>query len=163
MARINRSDQIQRAVNDLGISAASEKIPNETLDKVQLTYDLSQILPNKVATAASSVSSGSGTAFTASSTADTYITGIALSIVKDSTCDMATGVIAIRATIDGTLKNILSLALLTLTAQNQTAVMTFPNPLKVSRGGTVGYLAPTFTVGTASFSVNVNYFQTSSN
>lgn len=149
MARINRSDVIQKAVNDLAISTATEKVPNETLDKVQLTYDLNKNISNFIFSG-SSTSTGTLTVAlpSISPTADIYLTGVCFSIIKDATCDIADGSIVFTVVNDTSTSNLnlLRIANLTLTAQNETIHASFPFPIKVKNGSSVT-IPGTFTVG----------------
>jgi len=165
MARINRSDVIQKAVNDLSISQSGEKIPNETLDKVQLTYSLNKQFSSFVlSTGSTSTGSMSVTLPSVSAGADTYITGINYSYVKDATCDVATGTLVASVTPDASnvSTNIVRLSVLTTTAQQDNVALVFPYPLKVKNGTTIGG-SNTFSVGSLSRSITVTGFTTSSN
>lgn len=165
MARINRSDIIQKAVNDLGISQSGEKIPNETLDKVQLTYNLNRAFSNFV-TATSGTTTGTQTITlpTVSVGADTYITSICFTMIKDATCDVASGRLPININPDASnvASNILAVPCLTLTAQSETVMATFPYPIKVRNGSNITQAA-TFTAGAMARSIQVAGFTTSSN
>jgi hypothetical protein len=163
--RINRSDIIQKAVNDLASSASGEKIPNETLDKVQLTYGLNRQFSSFVSsTSITTTGTLSLTLPSVSAGAEIYITGITASFAKDATCDIATGRIAVSVTPDASnvSTNIFNFAVLTLTADAQTVVYTFPYPLKV-RAGATPQITGTFTVGALTRALSVVGFTTTSN
>jgi len=165
MARINRSDVIQKAVNDLAISVSDSIVPSETLDKVQCTYSLNKQFSSFVASS-SSTATGTLTIFTASTDlrTDTYLTNVQVSFAKDAICDVATGVLAINCTpFDiGITKAIGNIAVLTLTADAQTLNISLPYPLKIKPGTTVQF-SGSFTVGAMSKGGSVTYFQTTSN
>jgi hypothetical protein len=165
MAKINRSDVIQKAVNDLAISTSTDKIPNETLDKVQLTYDLN----NKFSQFVVGVTgNATGTLTTnlpnVSSSGETYITALQLSLIKDVVCDQAQGLISLSLTLDKTNLStiILSIPVLTLTAQSENVFLSLPYPIKVKNNSAIT-CAASFTAGLLTRNVRVMGFVTSSN
>lgn len=165
MARINRSDIIQKAVNDLGLSAADAKVPNETLDKVQLTYNLNRQFSTFIVASGSSSTGTFNTALpTVSTGSETYLTGVTLSFIKDSTCDIATG--AVQVSITPTDSNVASViinaAVLTLTAQDKDVFLALPYPFKVKNASNIS-VSGTFTVGAMRRNVSAFGFVTSSN
>jgi len=162
MARINRSDVIQKAVNDLAFSASGEKIPNETLDKVQLTYNLNRQFSTFIVSTSSSAT-GTTTLTLTGIPGDIYITSINLSLIKDATCDIATGKFQGTATTDlGVATALVGIAMLTLTAQSENIYVSFPYPIKLKSGTNMSF-AKTFTAGALSFGVSVTGFNVSSN
>lgn len=92
-------------------------------------------------------SASSNTAGTAASDKDTYITGCSLAIIKDATCDVADGVVAARITVEGVIKNVLTLPVLTLTAQATQLSIAFRYPIKVDRGSALQVVQGTYTAG----------------
>jgi hypothetical protein len=165
MARINRSDVIQKAVNDLAISTASEKVPNETLDKVQLTYDLNKNFSNFILTTTATTTGAISIVMpTVSAGGEIYITGIQASMIKDATCDQATGRLTIQITPDSTNVGgtIMAIPILTLTAQSESLVYSLPYPVKV-RPGSSATIIGTYTVGTMARSLSIVGYTTSSN
>jgi len=165
MARINRSDVIQKAVNDLGISTSGEKIPNETLDKVQCTFNLNRQFSNFVATN-NTTSSGTLTVTmpTIDARSEIYITNIIASFAKDASCDVATGRIGINVTPNeaGIAKEIVGFSTITLTADSQNISIPLPYPLKLKANTNVTF-GITFAAGLCSRFVSVVGFITSTN
>ena len=164
MARINRSDVIQKAVNDLGLSG-NDKIPTEILDKVQLTYDLNRRFSSFIVNAASTATgSATLTLPTPSLGGEIYITAIHASLIKDSACDQATGSLSIGATTDlqGVAKTILQIPVIALTAQDEHVFISLPYPLKIKSGTTMSFTA-SYTLGVMSRCYVVHGFITSSN
>jgi len=97
---------------------------------------------------ASVTAAGSSTLFTSSTERDTYITGLTFSIIKDSANDSATGSTGIYTTINGnTAVYIARIAILTLTAQNETISIQFTYPLKIDRGAIVAIALVTIGAG----------------
>ena len=165
MARINRTDVIQKAVNDLGISMSGEKIPNETLDKVQLTYSLNKQFSGFLASSSQTTTGTfSVTMPTVSAGAETYITAIQFGLIKDATCDIASGTVLVTCTPAeaGISKNLILIPVLTLTAQSENITLSLPYPLKVKNAANIS-VGGTFTVGALSRAINVVGFVTSSN
>lgn len=165
MARINRSDVIQKAVNDLAISGNTDKIPNETLDKVQLTYDLNRKTSSFIITGGQSTTGSIIAAFpTVSIGAETFITSVHLSYNKDATCDIATGTLnlAITPELTGLSTALVRCSIITLTADKDNIVLTFPYPLKVKNGSTITY-AGTFSLGVLRRDYEIIGYTTSSN
>ena len=165
MARINRTDVIQKAVNDLALSQSSDKIPNETLDKVQLTYSLNKKFSSFVSYGSANTTGTMSLGTPAVSVgAETYLTGITASFAKDATCDLATGSIglSIIPAESNVATTILSFSVITLTAQNQTLSMSLPYPLKIKGGSAISF-ASTFSLGVLTRSLSAVGFTTSSN
>jgi len=165
MARINRSDVIQKAVNDLAISTLVDKIPNETLEKVQLTYSLNKQFSNFIVTGTSSSSGTLTVSFpTVSAGSDTFITSLNLSFIKDATCDVGTGNLNLSIQPDGgpVSTSIFRFSVITLTAQNSEISIPLPFPLKIKNNTTMT-LTGTFTLGVMVRSINAVGFTTSSN
>jgi hypothetical protein len=166
MARINRSDVIQKAVNDLAISTSLDKIPNETLDKVQLTYDLNRKFSNFLVSGAS-VTTGSITItppIIDAAKQEIYITGIDIGYVKDATNDIANGQITLTATLfeSGISKNLILLPVITLTAQTDHVNCQFTYPIKLKPNSTM-VMTSSYSLGLMSRSISVTGFTTSSN
>ncbi len=82
---------------------------------------------------------GANTIYTTPTTKDFFLTGILISYVKDAVCDVADGVITLNTTIDGLTRFIISLPVLTLTAQQDEKVIIFNKPIKIDRGVTFNY------------------------
>ena len=165
MARINRSDIIQKAVNDLALNTSVDAIPNETSDKIVLTYDLNSKFSNFCIT----VNSGSSGTLTLTppnlgARSDVYITALTLAVIKDVVCDVSTGRVGLNATpdysnIDTTL---LAIPVINLTAQSGEQNISLPYPLKIKQGTTLT-ITSTFTAGVMYRCASAFGFTTSSN
>jgi len=81
---------------------------------------------------------------------------IIASIIKDATCDVATGSIGVTATMGGTSKNLISIPVITLTAQEQSIAISFPNPILIDVGTSV-LMSGTFTAGAMVRTCNLSY------
>lgn len=118
-----------------------------------LPFVLTPVVPvtpiAKVATEAAATTTGTVGLFTTPSDKDFYLTNATLSYAKDATCDIATGNILLSATVNGVAVGIIRLAVITLTAQQDTVSVNFNPPLKLSRSTGIN-LTGSFTVGTLS-------------
>jgi hypothetical protein len=165
MAKINRSDVIQKAVNDLAISIANDKVPTETLDKVQLTYDLNPKYSSFVAEGAK-ITSGSLTISlpVIDARSEIYITNLSVDFIKDAACDIATGTLQLAGitALHGTIKTLVEFSIISLTAQTSRCDMTFSHPLKLKPNTSLTFYG-TYAAGVMSRSVLVTGFITSSN
>lgn len=165
MARINRSDVIQKAVNDLALSPSDDKIPNETLDKVQLVYSLNKHFSSfNIAGSSSATGTITLTLPTVSAGSEIYITALTFNMVKDATCDIATGRLGLNGTPDASNVSVslLSIPVITLTADSVHLTMPLTYPLKMKPGTTLT-ITTTYTVGVMSRFCSVMGFITSSN
>lgn len=77
---------------------------------------------------------------------DFYLTNINVSVIKDATCDTATGALNCNAFFNGQAINIVPITIITLTAQTINFAINFPTPLKIDRNSQMA-LGGTFTVG----------------
>ena len=84
-----------------------------------------------------------------------YITNLSLSLIKDATSDMPTGRAAIIATINSALVDLISISVLTLTAQNYTVSIAFTHPVKIDRNTAISFLGGTTTVGNRQLYCNI--------
>lgn len=96
----------------------------------------------------SRATSGDGTVLTTSANRDTYLHAITYGLVKDATCDVASGIANIAATVQGKVIAITGLPVLTTTAQQLVVTLTFKNPVLLDRNTTVLFTGTTYTAGT---------------
>jgi len=164
MAKINRSDAIQKAVNDLALSSADDKIPTETLDKVQIVFGLNRQFSNFIIGGGQSTTGTITTAFpTVSTGAEIYITAISASLAKDATCDAATSDISVSVVPDSSnvATGILKFADLITTADAQTATLSLPYPLRIKVGSSAT-MNGSFSLGAMRRNFSIVGFTTSS-
>jgi hypothetical protein len=109
--------------------------------------------------AVSSTSSGNTTIFTTSLTRSTYVTSFTLSIIKDATCDLATGAISFAVSVDGIYRSLSPIAVITLTAQNATIAVTLQSPLLIDKNVALIVNKGAHTVGVLSFAAAVTGFE----
>lgn len=165
MARINRTDIIQKAVNDLALSTSGTIIPNETLDKVQLVYSLNSQYSNFISNGNQTTTGTMSTAVPIVGNGQrVFVTSIDVHMIKDATCDAATGAITIGMTPNniGISKNIAQVGIIALTAQSEHININLPFPIEVKSAGTIT-LSGTFTAGVMVRTISVAGFTTSSN
>ena len=165
MARINRTDVIQKAVNDLALNVSVDKIPNESLDKIQFNYSLNRELINYLTSTSSTATGTLSLALpSVSAGSEILLDYITFSFAKDATCDVATGSLPIAITPDssGVSTACGGAAVLTLTADSQTFTIVFPKPIKLKPGTTITSTG-TFTVGAMSRRMSAGMFVRTSN
>lgn len=113
----------------------------------------------KVVSNLSTTSSATVTIFTTSATKDTYIDSVQLGIIKDSTCDAATGSVSLRCTIDAANQFLCVLPVLTLTGQEHNVTVVFPKPVLVNRGVGFQLVTPTYTTGNFIRAYSITYHE----
>jgi len=132
------SQRAQRVFNTKGEHLSDDVIP--TIQPVIQVAPVARIVRNGNTSA-----TGSLTPYTTPTDKDFYLTAIGLSYSKNVTCDVATGNVQLNITVDGASVAVIALAMQTLTAQDGTAYISFPIPIKVDRGtaitGTNSYTA----------------------
>lgn len=101
---------------------------------------------NNVLGSVTSGTSGTLTIFTANATKTTVVTGLQFSFVKNAACDMATGSIFVALSVGGASKVAASLAVLTLTAQENAIAIVFKHPIIVDKGA-VANISGSFAAG----------------
>lgn len=124
----------------------------------ELPYTLTPVVPItpvcNIAKWLNPVVSGTGTLYTTPSDKDFYICSAALAVIKDATCDVSIGSIAISITTGGLSQNILMIPVLTTTAQSGEINITFPFPIKCDRNSAVT-LTGTYAAGLMSRSASI--------
>lgn len=165
MAKINRSDIIQKAVNDCAISVANDKVPTETLDKVQLIYSLNNEYSSWT-TSLSGNSTGKETLTlpTTDARSEIYLTSLDFDVTKNAACDAATGQLIVQCTPAdvGTVKTIMAMSIITLTAQDKNIHIDFKFPMKLKPNTTIT-ASGTYGAGIMQRSLTATGFTKSSN
>ena len=77
-----------------------------------------------------------------------YITNLTVSIIKDVTCDVTTGVLTVYSTIKGSACYLCSISLLTLTAQEHLINITLTKPMLLDYKTNIFSSTSTYTAGT---------------
>ncbi len=109
----------------------------------------------RIIKAAGSSATGTMNVWTTPTDKDFYLTGANLSMVKDAANDMATGNVSLAVFVDGVAVNPIGIALLTLTAQNQTVQANFSIPIKLDRGSVIS-VGATYAAGAMRRFVTIN-------
>jgi len=92
-------------------------------------------------------------------TTDCYITEVAVSFTKNVTCDVASGAVEVRVIVNSVVRTLLRMAVLTLTAERDSAVLHLSHPLKIDRGTTIDF-SGAFTAGAMVRAISVVGFYT---
>lgn len=151
MAQINNSDLTNALVQGAKISSARDKIPDQLGQTVVPILD---VTPRKhrvldICQTATRTTSGSTNLFTSSTSYDTFLVSCSLAMIKDATCDDASGAAAtITAVVNAVTVSLLNIPGITLTACNESISISFPFPLKIDRGTSVSIGGGGYTVGT---------------
>lgn len=151
-------DIVLNIQDTLKLNPLTDAVPKAIVPTIQPTFEVHRKVSDQVS-GLIATSTGVQTLLTASATKDTYITGATLSIIKDSTCDMASGAVTITCVpnASGVSKNLVGIAILTLTAQADSISIAFPTPIKIARGSIVT-MPGAFTVGACSRIGTISYY-----
>lgn len=133
MASIRRGTIVRDIIDSLKLQVGNV-LPDQTSDKLVLTYDFGNVRQSRVLGSATGTATGTIAIFTTDANRDTYVTGVQLSFVKNATCDYASGNITMQSTtfLDGS-QHIARLSTLTLTAERGEIFVKFNKPLRVQR------------------------------
>jgi len=105
--------------------------------------------------------SGTITFFTTPTNIDFYLTSLLISYQKDATCDIASGIMDVSVTINGTGRVIASVSVLTLTAGSGYIPILLPKGgIKLDRATGVNF-SGTFTVGALVRAINLTGYEQS--
>lgn len=144
MAKINRSEVTQKAIKELRLDAARERVPTDTSDKIVLTYDLNSHVIDIVKSNFSGAS-GAFTVYTTPTKQDFYLTDLHLGFTKDATSDNT--VTTITGVIGGETVTLARVHVTTTTAGNEKIIHNYSKPIKLDRGTNIS-VSGTFTAGT---------------
>jgi hypothetical protein len=159
MAKIENSDITQKAIKDLRLNAALEKMPLESSDKIVLTYPLNDSFSDISKFTSSTASTGVATLYTTPTTKNFYLTNVNLGFIKDAACDVASGSLHLDSSVSGSTVRILQLPILTLTAQSENRSIILTPPLKIDRGATITKSSFTFAAGSGITSCEIVGFE----
>jgi len=137
ISEIQRSDVRQRISQALGFTNP------ELAPRVIPSYLVPSLIANDKVFFANTATGASGTAsnattttiHTTSSSYDTYLNSLTLSVAKDATSTSTAS--AITAVINGATVTLASIAGLTLTAQSASITLAFPVPIKLDRSSII--------------------------
>lgn len=143
MAKIYNSELSKILQVEAGLQASRDKVPDELAEKVVPVINVNpnhNKFLNYLAHGNTTSISASNTIATTSTTKDTFLCALTMSIVKDAAYDGATGSsYRVLVTLDETNASTVigAITLLTLTAQTDTIHITFPFPIKLKKGSTI--------------------------
>lgn len=142
-------DEIRQVYRLQGADAANPPFPIPVVDVNPRGSRNTETLGR---TASTTTAAGNTTLLTVDTKVPTYATGAVISMTKDATCDVASGVWGIYYTPDGESgsQTMFEITRLTTTAQDVQAQITFKDPIKLKPGSTVSCSAFSFTAGTVS-------------
>jgi len=90
---------------------------------------------------------GGITIYTAPADKNAYIRTLQCGFHKSSACDVTTGSASIVITSEGITKTLAIFSILTLTAQNESVFLHFPNPVKIDKNTSVIWAGNSYTAG----------------
>jgi len=153
MVRIHNTDLIKELVDVVRIQTGTEAPPIVLSNQVVPVIDVNPKHAENTNWVRTSSSTATGVLTVAlPSGVDFYLTGLTLSFTKNATCDIATGKVAISGVLAGDLstgRDLLSLAVLTLTAERDSISITFDRPILMEEGSNIS-VSGTFTAGAMS-------------
>jgi len=148
--KIYNSDLTNALREGARIQTSTDATPSEIAEKVVPVMEVNPRLLrliNIAGVASSGTSAATMNSIAADANNDLFITTINLCLIKDATCDAATGNFNAVVTLGGVAVGVLSIPVITLTAQSENIALSLPIPIKVDRNTTLRATVPTFTVG----------------
>lgn len=152
MATIHNTDLTKELKDGGKLQQLRDVIPSQLADKVVPVMEVNPKLLRRsnIVRSGGSITAGSATIYTTPGDKDFYLTACSASFIKDAANDNATGRFnAIVATVEGIAQNLISFAVLTLTAQQQTVTISFPTPIKIDKNTAISIASTT--IGAGSF------------
>lgn len=149
MATIYNSDLTKELIEGAKIQIMRESVPNQIAEKVVPVMEVNPKLLRRtnVIINNNNSSTGSATIKVLPTGMNFYITAISLQVIKDAANDVADGQVTITAPIDGLSSTLINLPVLTLTAQNIGAIISFTYPIRLDAGGTISLVSNAFAAG----------------
>jgi len=130
---------------DLILKEGYDIVPKSVNTFIQPVYEVYNRSCN-VSRVISAVTTGTVTLFTAIGDRDVFVTALSLSIIKDATCNIATGTIELNTTVRGVATALLAIAVISVTAQSERITISFPTPVMIDRNTAIT-LTGTYTLG----------------
>lgn len=145
---------------DQAMLTISEGTPNNLQTNVIPVLDVSPDFHRvaNIVRQASRSTTGTSTIYTAASDKDTYITTVFLSFCADATADNTFAVVGCTVNGVSSSRDLLRIQKLSLTAINQTVVITLPVPVKVDRGTAIT-VQTSFSVGSSAISAGITGYE----
>lgn len=147
---IKKQDIIKEIVEITGAQSTTDVIPNLVSGMIMPVIDVNPKKYRKInlVKAASSLTTGTATLYTTPNTnnQDFYLTGVQLYVQKDATCDSSSVILAVTPAETGLATSIITLPMITLTANNISVTREFTYPIKIAKNSSIT-LTGTFSVG----------------
>jgi len=158
--KIYNSETIKNIVEGASIQTSIDGIPNELADKVIPVMEVNPKLLRRTnfLVNSSRTTSGDYSPISATEDYDIYITSVVMSLTKDSTNNASTGQWVLRVVVNGVRTAICGIATITLANQSNPISVTFKDPIKIDRNTSVDTVWNTYTLGTASRSIQIHGF-----
>lgn len=159
--KIQKTETIQQ-LREAARLSISEGFPQELAQQIVPVIEVNPKLldfPNNFGAAATGTSNAGVTALTTSSVKETYITSLTFHLLKDATCDAATGSLTVNATANGATINLANIQHITLTAADRFLTLSYPVPIRVDKGSTIRSTNLTFTVGVCRVALTVQVIE----
>jgi len=149
MVQIQNSSTVRELIKAAGLTAG-DGIPTRLAESVVPVIDINpshaRVCDIVILTAPSS--SGNATIYTTPSDKDFYLVSASLGVIKDATCNDATGnASSIVITVNSVQQSLLQIAGITATAQMENFSSFFPVPIKIDRNTAIVLSGATFTLG----------------
>lgn len=138
MVQIQNTDAIT-AIRDAARLSISEGFPQHLDLKVVPVMDMTpdfHRFTNIIQQVTSTVT-GASDIYVVSTAKTLYLTNVTLGFSKDAACNIATGVISITGTVDGRLKNLISIPVFTLVVERDMVSIALVKPIKLDGGSTI--------------------------
>lgn len=145
---IYNSDLTKEIIEGAKLQLSRDKVPSELAERVLPVMEVNPRLLRRinVSTTASKTTTGSTTSYSVPANGNFFLTNITFSLIKDATCDAATGDVNLNVVQDGETKKIIGIPILTTTAQSESITLNFAIPMKLDKSSTITNSA-TYTAG----------------
>jgi len=163
MATIYNSTLTRELIDAAKIQTSKDKIPSELAEKVVPVMEVNPKLLRRVniIKGATAVNTTPVTIFTTQSGKDFYCTAATLSLIKDVNSTSVYS--SIQCSVDGLVVNLLKISSLTLTPQNDSAVINFNPPIKIDRSTAVVIASSTNVANITNTGTIFGYYDDTSN
>lgn len=159
MVQIQNNDAIT-AIRDGARLSISEGYPQDLGKTVVPVMDMTPEFHRfDFPISANPVTTGAVTVLTTLDRRQYYLTGVSMSLVKNATCDIATGQVGLTVVIEGVTTTVCAIAVLTLTAEAREKTVIFKDPIKLDNASIIS-LTGTFTAGAMSRQVTIYGYET---
>jgi hypothetical protein len=152
MAQIYNTDLSKELIKGASIQVNRDLVPSQLAEKVVPVMEVNPNLLRKanIYVGTGSAASGTSTVYTTPTNKDFYLIGISMALIKDATCDTATGKVTINGTPDGLAQlELIGIPIITLTAQSASISRDFIMPILLKRNTTINS-TQTYTAGLSS-------------